>query len=97
MMRIRFHPEAEQELTEATAWYNERSEVAAQAFALEIDHAVRSIREAPLRWPRGMRGERRFVLDRFPYTVLYRVKDDHVFITAVAHQSRRPGYWRHRK
>jgi plasmid stabilization system protein ParE len=97
MNQVRFHREAEEELTEAENWYYARSEVAAQAFALEIDHAIRSIADAPLRWPRGMRGERRFVLDRFPYTVLYRVKTDHVFITAIAHQSRRPGYWRHRK
>jgi len=97
MTQVRFHAEADQELTEAKAWYSERSEVAAQAFALDIDHAVRSIAEAPLRWPVGRRGERRFVLDRFPYTVMYRVRADHVFITAVAHQSRRPGYWRHRK
>ena len=96
-MRVIFHSEADQELTEATAWYEERSELAAQAFALEIDHAIRAISEAPLRWPQVKRGERRFVLDRFPYTVLYRVRADHVFITAVAHQSRRPGYWRHRK
>jgi plasmid stabilization system protein ParE len=97
MKPVTFHREADQELTEAEAWYYERSEIAAHAFALEIDHAIRSIAEAPLRWPKGRRGERRFVLDRFPYTVLYRVRDDHVFITAVAHQSRRPGYWRHRK
>jgi plasmid stabilization system protein ParE len=84
-MRVIFHSEADQELTEATAWYEERSELAAQAFALEIDHAIRAIAQAPLRWPKVKRGERRFVLDRFPYTVLYRVKADHVFITAVAH------------
>jgi plasmid stabilization system protein ParE len=96
-MRVIFHQEADQELEEATAWYRARSDLAAQAFALEIDHAIRSISEAPLRWPQARRGERRFVLDRFPYTVLYRVKGDHAFITAVAHQSRRPGYWRHRK
>lgn len=96
-MQVRFHHEADQELTEAQAWYRKRSEVAAQAFALEIDHAIRSIADAPLRWPHGLRGERRFVLDRFPYTLLYRVRADHIFITAVAHQSRRPGYWRHRK
>jgi len=96
-MRVVFHAEADQELAEATDWYMARSEVAAQAFALEIDHAIRSISQAPLRWPQARRGERRFVLDRFPYTVLYRLKADHVFITAAAHQSRRPGYWRHRK
>lgn len=95
-MRVRFHRDADQELSEAQDWYRQRSEVAAQAFALEIDHAIQNIAEAPLRWPEGRRGERRFVLDRFPYTLLYRVREDHIFITAVAHQSRRPGYWRDR-
>jgi plasmid stabilization system protein ParE len=97
MNQVRLHPEAEEDLIDARNWYRARSEVAAQAFVIEIDHALRSIAEAPMRWPRGMRGERRFVLDRFPYTVHYRVKADHIFITAIAHQSRRPGYWRHRK
>ena len=97
MNALRFHPEAEQELAEAREWYRVRSEVAAQAFALEIDHAVARILETPLRYPFGRRGERRFVLDRFPYTILYRTRENDVFITAVAHQSRRPGYWRHRR
>lgn len=97
MREVRFHPEVDRELDEAKEWYEMRSSVAAQAFALEIDHAIRRISEAPLRYPIGRRGERRFVLDRFPYTVLYRVREDHVFITAIAHQSRRPSYWRHRR
>jgi plasmid stabilization system protein ParE len=97
MRALRFHPEAEKELSEAREWYEVRSEVAAQAFALEIDHAIERILEAPLRYAIGTRGERRFVLDRFPYTILYRVRADHVFITAIAHQSRRPGYWQHRR
>lgn len=96
MKTLRFHPEADQELTEAREWYESRSEVAAQAFALEVDHALERIAEGPLRYPIGSRGERRFVLRRFPYTLLYRVRADHIFVTAVAHQSRRPGYWRHR-
>jgi plasmid stabilization system protein ParE len=97
MKALRFHPQAEQEPAEAREWYAARSEVAAQALALEIDHAVEQILEAPLRYPFGRRGEHRFVLDRFSYTILYRIRADHVFITAVAHQSRRPGYWRHRR
>lgn len=97
MRTVQFHPEADQELIEAREWYDARSEVAAQAFSLEVDHAIGRILEAPLRYPIGRRGERRFVLDRFPYTILYRVRESHVFITAVAHQSRRPGYWHHRR
>jgi plasmid stabilization system protein ParE len=97
MKHIEFHPGADQELADAQAWYRERSEVAAQAFALEIDQAIKSIAEAPERWPVTDRGERRFLLSRFPYSILYRVRADEVFITAVAHQKRRPGYWRDRK
>jgi len=97
MKPIRIDPEADQELVEAQDWYYERSEAAAEAFALEVDHAIRSIGQAPLRYPLTLRGARAFVLDRFPYTVFYRVRTDHVVITAIAHQSRRPGYWRHRK
>lgn len=96
-MNVRFHPEVDEELVEAQAWYWRRSEVAAQAFALDIDAAIRMIAEAPLQWPQGRRGERHFVLTRFPYTIFYRVRADHVFVTAIAHQSRRPYYWRHRK
>ena len=96
MRRVRFHREAAGELAEAEEWYQARSEVAAQAFALEVDHAIERIVEAPLRYPVGARGERRFVLERFQYTILYRISEDHIFITAVAHHARKPGYWRHR-
>jgi len=97
MMRVEFHPDAEWELTEAQAWYRQRSDVAAQAFALEIDHALRSITEAPERWPKMQRGERRFLLARFPYSILYRIRGSDIFIIAVAHLKRRPGYWRSRR
>lgn len=38
----------------------------------------------------------RYVLDRFPYSVLYAVASDRVWVVAVAHQHRRPGYWQQR-
>jgi plasmid stabilization system protein ParE len=97
MKRVRFHPEADQEVAEQEAWYRERSEVAAQGFLLELDAAIRAVAEFPERWPQQRRGERRYVFPRYPFVLLYRVRGDHVFITAVAHQSRRPGYWGRRK
>jgi plasmid stabilization system protein ParE len=39
---------------------------------------------------------RRLLVPRFPYGLLYRVEDERIFIVAVAHFSRRPGYWRSR-
>jgi hypothetical protein len=38
-------------------------------------------------------GVRAKVLVRFPYSVMYVVESDTLFIVAVAHQSKRPAYW----
>jgi plasmid stabilization system protein ParE len=97
MITLRFHPDAERELLAAHSWYRERSEVAAQAFALEIDHALSAIADAPARWPLQQRGDRRLTLSRFPYSVFYRLRAEEVFVVAIAHQRRLPGYWRHRR
>jgi plasmid stabilization system protein ParE len=97
MIKVEFHPEAEQELEAAKNWYRERSDLAARAFSTDIAHAVRTIAESPHVWPEIRAGERRFTLSRFPYSILYRVRSDYLFVTAVAHQKRRPGYWRIRR
>jgi hypothetical protein len=36
------------------------------------------------------------LLKKFPYLVVFREYPDHLFIVAVAHGHRRPGYWRKR-
>lgn len=94
--RLRFFDEAAEEIEEAAAWYGKRSALACAAFLLEIDHAVDTILEAPTRWPSGGGETRRYVCRTFPYTVVYFVEDDLVFVVAVAHQKRDPGYWRDR-
>ena len=74
----------------------ERSLVAGQAFLLELDRVVEQILESPGRWPSALHGTRRIVFPRFPFSVFYRVSGDVIEIIAVAHQSRRPGYWQSR-
>lgn len=92
-MRVSFHPEAEEELEEAQKWYEERSFLAASAFLYEVSIAIRRLSEAPLRYPRGEHGTRRVSLERFPFTIFYRTRDEEIVIVAVAHQKRRPNYW----
>ncbi len=36
------------------------------------------------------------LVERFHYDVIYIVRDDEVLVVAVAHQRRKPGYWRRR-
>jgi len=95
MMRVELHPEAEREMLLALDWYSDRSEFAALAFLREIEQAQEAIASAPLRWPE-VHGVRRFLLDHFPYALIYEVRDNHVVVWAVAHQKRRPDYWKSR-
>lgn len=44
----------------------------------------------------GARGAKRLILKRFPYDVVVYEQEDELVAVAFAHQSRRPGYWRHR-
>ncbi|MBI2214210.1 MAG: type II toxin-antitoxin system RelE/ParE family toxin [Acidobacteria bacterium] len=67
--------------------------MAAEAFVAEIDHAIERISEAPERYPETRHGRRRFVLFSFPFDVVYRASGERIEIIAVAHHSRRPGYW----
>ena len=43
-----------------------------------------------------IRGTQRYVLSEFPYSIIYAQLDEIVFVLAVAHASRRPGYWLNR-
>jgi plasmid stabilization system protein ParE len=47
---------------------------------------------APLGGP-----NRRYLVQRFPYGLIYREEGDRIFILAVAHLRRRPEYWRGRE
>jgi plasmid stabilization system protein ParE len=95
-MKVRFHPDARVELLRARAWYEERSPLSAAALAQEIDAAISRIAEAPMRYPQAEHGTRRLALPRFPFNIFYRVGATEVVIVAVAHQKRKPGYWRQR-
>ncbi len=93
---VQVHPEALAEAEAAWEWYDERSSAAAEAFMKELDHAIEQIAEFPRRWPSYDHGTRRFVLGRFPFSVVYRASKKLVEIVAIAHGRRRPGYWKTR-
>ena len=93
---LRLHPAAEEELRNAYLWYLEADNRVAQAFTAEVDHAFEVVAEQPNRWPVLTESIRRYVFPRFPFTLVYREQSTYVEVVAVAHQKKRPGYWRNR-
>jgi plasmid stabilization system protein ParE len=94
--QVEFHEAASLEFEAAFAWYFERSKRAAFRFALEVERAIATIADAPERFPAGISNTRRFLLQRFPFAVVYRELPYVIQVLAVAHGRRRPGYWKMR-
>ena len=96
MIPYAFHPEADAELEEAMLFYESRLVGLGKSFAAEVERMVSLIREFPDAGAKVGIGRRRVVVDRFPYSIVYRRDPDSIVIVAVAHQHRRPRYWRSR-
>ena len=94
--QISLLPFAEEEISDAFHWYLEKSRFAANAFRAEIVAAIDSLTEDPMMWPADTENVRHYILRRFPYTIYYEVAGAFVIVLAVAHQRRRPGYWKER-
>lgn len=92
-----FHRLAAGEYRAARAWYASRSHDVAKRFCLAMDRAVDQIATRAETLP-TLLGPHHYVrAGRFPYLLIFRVIDTRtVIVLAVAHTSRRPGYWRHR-
>lgn len=96
MIGYRFLLPAEEEMTEASVFYEAATSGLGAGFLGEVQRVVNILREHPeLGQPVG-RGLRRALLHRFPFSLIYSVEVDAVLIVAVAHQRRRPEYWKNR-
>lgn len=90
--------EAERELIEGALFYAREANVElGLAFVAEFERALAVLCDFPHLGPVWRGTTRRFLLRRFPYSIIYQVKPDEIRVIALAHQSRRPEYWRGRK
>jgi len=92
-----FHPDVASEVKASYQWYQTQAEGLGDDFLHELELACQTIVEFPATWPRLRKSYRRFLLSRFPFSVVYRVENSTIFVVAVMHNSRRPGYWQTRE
>lgn len=95
-LEVRLRPEAEQDLSDAAAWYEEQRQGLGHEFLDEVLTMLLSIADAPLMYPDIYRNTRRAVIHRFPFTVFYRVENSTVVVVAIMHASRNPHRWKSR-
>lgn len=97
-MRYTLHPDAESDPREAAAFYREQADNAlALSFLGEFESSIDMLLRHPGLGALWRHRKRRYGMRRFPYSLVYSVAGDEIRILAIAHHSRRPGYWSGRK
>ncbi len=91
-----FHPEADVEYLAALEYHkNIDSELGARLFE-EIERLITEVCRQPDRFFQFSPPARRALSPEFPYSVVYLDEPDRIWIVAIMHAKRFPGYWRER-
>lgn len=91
-MRIELHPRADAEFAAQVEYYEDEQPGLGQRFYREVIHCLDWIADNP-EIPRLRTHYRRVNLKVFPFYVAYVLEGDLVWVLAIAHGHRKPGYW----
>ena len=97
MKPARFHPDALAEHDEGLAHYAQVDDELARRFRLAVLEARERVQATPKLYAEDDdTGCRTAPVHGFPYALHYLEFDEFVWVIAVAHHRRRPGYWQGR-
>ncbi|PQJ27332.1 type II toxin-antitoxin system RelE/ParE family toxin [Rubritalea profundi] len=92
-MQPSWHEEATGEFCLSAVYYESKTEGLGERFIMEVGATVARILYDPESIRVFGHGCRKMNLRRFPYSVIYTVREDRVHVVAVMAHSRKPGYW----
>lgn len=97
-MIVHFHPDAEVEFKKAIEYYELQEKHLGIRFSIEVKNALERICINPKAWTSVSKNLRRILTYRFPYGILYNYNevDSIIYVLAVMHLHKEPGYWRNR-
>jgi len=93
MVNLFFHPDVSSEIKASYDWYQEQADGLGEDFLNELEYSYQAIVEFFDTWPKFSKDFRRFILSRFPFSIIYRKNNESVYVIAIMHHSRKPGYW----
>jgi plasmid stabilization system protein ParE len=93
--QVEVHPEAEEDARSIYLWIYGDSPQSAEEFALVFESAIENLGDTAHTWD-AKRELKRFLINYYKVTLIYRIRGDVVTIGAVAHQRRTPGFWKSR-
>ena len=91
-----FHPEADEEYVQAVQYYADINLELGNRFHDEMEWLIQEVCADPQRFRKFDPPAQRHFSRDFPYAVIFLNQSDRIWIVAVMHMKRRPGYWRER-
>jgi hypothetical protein len=79
---------AVKELFEAVCFYNDQEPELGGRFFDAVNDAISAIRKSPLLWRETRKGIRRYILYKFPFSIIYHYDGRSVIILAFKHHKR---------
>jgi len=92
-VKIVFDAEALLETREVAAFYEDAQPGMGRVFLDTMEQSVAAITRHPKMWRRIQGRFRRYLTPRFPYGLIYAIEGEVIYIAAVMHLKRKPGYW----
>ena len=93
LMKIKFQKIAKEEYDDALNYYNDENKTLGIKFKNEIKQSINNILKFPTLYPKINENIRKCVTHTFPFTIFYTLKDDYIFILAVANHYKNPKYY----
>jgi len=88
--------EAEWDILESYLWYEEKREGLGEEFLASLDKAKKAIISNPGTYRIRRKNARGFLVDRFPYIILYALEEENINVISVFHTSKDPTSWEDR-
>jgi plasmid stabilization system protein ParE len=93
-MTVKFLPDAKEEITATAMFYHRQAAGLGERFLDDVERAAQLLRQQPSLGQQLDDDLHQLILHRFPFSLIYAREPNAVLIVAIAHQRRRPGYWR---
>jgi hypothetical protein len=95
-VEIRLLKPAQAELDDEIIYYEEQVSGLGIEFLDEILKTFKRIKLNPKAWTLFSKRTRRCLVHRFPYGVIYQIRENEILIIAIANLHKKPDYWRDR-
>lgn len=93
-LTIVFLKKAIAQLDKEKEYYHQKLEGLEDGLVSEVFQALNLLSSFPILGPLRHRGQRVYILKRFPYLVFYKVQNDKLIVVKIIHKSRHPKHWK---